>query len=197
MTKKKEDKEQKHWLIKHKWDVVFYVFLALVIFVPSVRMPVVSTIQRIFAFAPSELSETKQRSVRSFDWPLMNENGQELNFSQSSGRVAVINLWATWCPPCVAEMPSFQKVYDKYGDQVDFYFVSNEDPNTIERFITQKEYTLPTYIPLGNNPREFNSNSLPTTYVLNKEGKIVIEEVGASDWNSRKFHKKLDELLAE
>jgi thiol-disulfide isomerase/thioredoxin len=117
------------------------------------------------------------------------------SLKELKGKVIFMNLWATWCPPCVAEMPSLQKLYDKYGDQLAFYFVSNEKPATINRFLDSKNYTFPVYIPGSNYPKEFDSNSLPTTYVLDQEGKIIMEEVGAHDWYSNSFVEKIDGML--
>jgi|SRR5690554_8853 len=185
------------WLKKRKWDLVFYGVLAVILFVPSVRMPVVSTIQRVFAFSPSELSEDKQKEIQSFHWELETLDGDIVNFKESKGKVVLVNLWATWCPPCIAEMPSLQKLYDAYGDQVDFYFVTDDEPSTINRFLSKNNYTFPIHMAYSQPLREFTSRSLPTTYIVNKEGKIVIEEVGAHDWFASKFQEKLNELIAE
>ena len=184
----------KTWLKKRKWDIVFVAFIGLM-FIPSLRMPVISTIQRLFAGSPSEIALENQKSVSSFDWILLDLEGKQHNFSSAHGKITIVNMWATWCPPCVAEMPSLQKLYDKYGDQLAFYFVSNENPSILNKFLKAKEYTFPVYIPASNYPKEFESNSLPTTYVLDQEGKIIMEEVGAHDWYSDSFLEKIDEML--
>jgi thiol-disulfide isomerase/thioredoxin len=184
----------KTWLKKRKWDIVFVAFIGLM-FIPSVRMPVMSFVQRLFAGSPSEIATDEQKIVNSMDWILVDLEGKQHNFSEAQGKITIVNMWATWCPPCVAEMPSLQKLYDKYGDQLAFYFVSNEKPATIKRFLDSKNYTFPVYIPGSNYPKEFESNSLPTTYVLDQEGKIIMEEVGAHDWFSRSFLEKIDGML--
>lgn len=94
-------------------------------------------------------------------------------------------------------MPSFQKLYDKYKNDVAFYFVSNEQPQPILNFIERKGYTFPIYIATSMPPKEFDAAKLPTTYVLNKQGKIVMEEVGAHDWFSSSFQEKLEVMLGE
>lgn len=135
--------------------------------------------------------------MSSLDWSLLDLEENQHNFSAAHGKVAIVNLWATWCPPCVAEMPSFQQLYDKYGDQLAFYFVSNENPQKLNRFLKEKKYSFPVYRLISTYPKEFNSNSLPTTYVLDTEGKIIMEEVGAHDWFSSSFQARIDELLEE
>lgn len=124
-------------------------------------------------------------------------DSEEINFSQSEGKVAIVNFWATWCPPCVAEMPSFQKLYDDYGQQVDFYFVSSENADKLNRFIGKHDYDLPVYLQTYQAPGQLQSNALPTTYVISKSGEIAIRETGAADWNSKKMREILDALLAE
>nr|WP_299205263.1 TlpA disulfide reductase family protein [uncultured Brumimicrobium sp.] len=186
----------KAWIKKRKWDLLFTLFIGLM-FIPSVRMPVMSFVQRIFAGSPSEIAVEEQKTISSLDWVLFDLEGNQVNFSASHGKITIVNLWATWCPPCVAEMPSFQKLYDQYGDQLAFYFVSNEKPETLDRFLKAKNYSFPVYLPASNYPKEFDSNSLPTTYVLNQEGKIIMEEVGAHDWFSQSFQDRINEMLEQ
>ncbi|MEM7187807.1 MAG: TlpA disulfide reductase family protein, partial [Bacteroidota bacterium] len=108
-----------------------------------------------------------------------------------------INFWATWCPPCVAEMPSLQNLYDEYGDRVDFYFVSMESEEKINKFMEKKGYNFPVYIPKQQIPQTIRGNSLPTTYVISKKGGIVVDKVGAADWDSRATKELLNGLLAD
>jgi|SRR5690554_424231 len=185
------------WIKKRKWDILFFGILGLIVFVPQVRMPVMSTVQRVLARTPKELAPEQQKTIQTFDWMLTDVNNNMVNLSESRGKVTIINLWATWCPPCVAEMPSLQKLYDHYGDQLDYYFISNENPEVIQRFMKSKGYTFPVYMPINTPPTQFHSNSLPTTYVIDKNEKIVMEEVGAHDWFASKFQEKLNELIAE
>jgi thiol-disulfide isomerase/thioredoxin len=184
----------KPWIKKRKWDIVTVAIIGLM-FIPSVRMLVMSNIQRLFAGSPTEISAEKQKTVNSMDWVILDLDGKQHNMSSAHGKIIVVNLWATWCPPCVAEMPSLQKLYDKYGDQVSFYFVSNEKVELLNRFLSVKGYSFPVYIPGSDYPKEFDSNSLPTTYVIDQSGKIIMEEVGAHDWFSANFQERIDELL--
>lgn len=171
-------------------------FLALLI-IPQTRMPIQVFVQRLISFSPSEKAEENRETLEDYNWNLRQLDSEEVNFSQSKGKVSVINFWATWCPPCVAEMPSFQKLYDTYGEDVDFYFVTSEEPEKVNRFMEKNGYTLPIYIQSYKSPKALQSNALPTTYLISKSGEIVIEETGAADWNSKKMRSLLDRLLAK
>jgi thiol-disulfide isomerase/thioredoxin len=94
-------------------------------------------------------------------------------------------------------MPSFQKLYDAYGDKVDFYFVTSEKPEKIVSFIAKNGYTLPIFLQTYEAPKQLQSNALPTTYVISKTGEIVIDEEGAANWNSSKMQLLLDQLLSK
>lgn len=160
-------------------------------------MPIQVFVQRLISFSPSEKAESKREILEDYNWSLQPLNAEFINFSQSKGKIAIVNFWATWCPPCVAEMPSFQKLYDSYGDNVDFYFVTSETPEKINKFMKKNGYKLPIYIQEYKSPIQLESTVLPTTYVMSKNGEIVIEETGVADWNSKKMRVLLDNLLSE
>lgn len=159
-------------------------------------MPIQVFVQRIIAFSPSTLSEEKRVSLTDFSWNLREINGANANLNASKEKVILINLWATWCPPCVAEMPSLQALYDDYGDRVDFYFVSNEKSEIIAKFLQKNNYTFPVYQSLESPPAGLQSNALPTTYVIDKKGTILIKKTGVADWNSKKMRALLEDLLS-
>ena len=165
------------------------------LFIPQTSKPIKVFVNRIFAFSPSEIKQENRNVLTDYNWRLKTLSSEEINLSKSKGKVIIINFWATWCPPCIAEMPSFQKLYDDYGSRVDFYFVSSEEIEKLQKFIQTKGYTFPVYLQNSESPEMLQSNSLPTTYVISKEGEIIIKEFGSADWNSDKTRKLLDELL--
>jgi thiol-disulfide isomerase/thioredoxin len=152
-------------------------------------------IQRIISTSPEQLSESQEIAVESYDWELLSMNDGVTNFSESIGRPVVLNLWATWCPPCVAEMPALQNIYDSFSEEVDFYFVSSEDSEKLKRWLKTKEYNLPVYNAYSSFPKEFASGSLPTTFVLDRQGRIVMKEVGSAKWDSDYMKTYLQELV--
>ena len=183
--------------IKKRWkDLVFILVIGL-LFIPQIRQPIQVFVQGIFAGSPDEMDENQQKQLNNFEFALRNLNGESTNLSMSRGRVIIVNNWATWCAPCIAEMPSLQALYNDYKDDVDFYFISNEKKNVLVQWLKEKSYDLPIYQPVGPTPGQLNSSSIPTTYVITKAGKIVIEEVGAHDWNSDEFREKLDQLISD
>tara|TARA_R110002072_G_scaffold16233_3_gene63887 strand:- start:78567 stop:79130 length:564 start_codon:yes stop_codon:yes gene_type:complete len=184
------------FLKKNVSTILILIFLAL-LFIPQTGMPIRVFFNRLIAFSPSEIDTDEQVELSDYNWPLRSLEGENKNLETSEGKVVLVNIWATWCPPCVAEMPSMQKLFDAYKDQVDFYFVSLENPETIQRFMTKKNYTFPAFTTNNVFPKELETGTFPTTYVISKSGKIVIDKEGAADWNSDAVHQTLDALLAE
>lgn len=184
------------FLKKQKSNILFGIVVLLLI-IPQTRMPILVTVQRIIAFSPSTIAEDKRETIVDYSWNLRALNASNVNLEDAKNEVIVINLWATWCPPCVAEMPSFQALYDDYGSRVAFYFVSNEKSEILNRFMERHNYTMPIFQALEAAPTQLNSNALPTTYVIAKNGEIVIKKTGVADWNSRKMRSLLDKLIAE
>jgi thiol-disulfide isomerase/thioredoxin len=94
-------------------------------------------------------------------------------------------------------MPSLQSLYDDYNDDVVFLFVTSDDFEKVNKFKVKNEFNFKTYKPLNKGPEALATSSIPRTFVINKNGEIVIDESGALDWNSEKVRKQLDRLIAE
>jgi thiol-disulfide isomerase/thioredoxin len=182
---------------KRNWgNLAILIVIALLVF-PQTRLPIQVFMQRLIAFSPSEVQQEQQIEITDYNWSLKTLNGEIVSFTESENQVVIVNFWATWCPPCIAEMPSFQQLYEKYGDEVRFYFITSEDPSLIIDFMNKKKYTFPVYIQTGSLPSYFSVPSLPKTYVLSSRAKVVVEKTGVADWNTKKVHRLLDTLLSE
>ena len=88
-----------------------------------------------------------------------------------------------------------EKLYADYGDKVDFYFISSEDAEVINRFLDKRGFNLPVYRQISNTPDLLSHRSLPTTFLIDKQGKIIIRKKGAANWNSASTRELLDQLL--
>lgn len=134
---------------------------------------------------------------QTYDWDILDiEEAKWFKFETTKGKVVFLNYWASWCGPCVAEMKSIQELYDQYGDEVVFLMISKEEIKKISAFKKYHEYTLPFHT-IADAPKVFQTNRLPTTYIINKSGKVVVKEFGAHDWNSKEVKKLLDDLIDE
>ena len=104
-----------------------------------------------------------------------------------------MNMWATWCPPCIAEMPDIHELYkDVASEDIVFVMLSlDDDPQKAKDFIAQKKYTFPVYFLNSPLPKVYSSNSIPTTYVISPEGKIVSKNYGMANYNNSSFKKFL------
>ena len=183
--------------LKKNWSNILLILFLVLMFIPQTRKPVQVALNRLISFSPSEISEAKREELEDYNWQLFRLDEQQVNFRQAEGKVAVVNLWATWCPPCIAEMPSFQELYADYGGKVNFFFVSSEEPEVLKRFLEKKGYNIPVYLPLSAGPGKLQSNTLPTTFVISKDGKIVVRKTGSANWNAQSFRDTLDELLTQ
>ncbi len=131
---------------------------------------------------------------------IKNENGETIETSQLRGKVVFINFWASWCPPCRAEFPSIQKFYGKYQSNPDIRFLTvnlDDNPGKGKDYMRKEQYTIPFFIPDGDIPKEYFNGSLPTTVVLDKEGKIRLHHSGMADYSKNSFYQQIDRLLKE
>ena len=126
---------------------------------------------------------------------LMDMEGNTTSLAALKGKVIFLNFWATWCPPCVAEMPSIDKLHEEMGDEVAFVMLSlDEDFEKAKAFDKRKGYGLPIYAPASNLPAMYQSSAIPTTYVIDANGNLALTHKGMADYSDPEFKKFLKGL---
>lgn len=119
-----------------------------------------------------------------YDWALRTLDGRPVRLEDHRGQVLFINMWASWCTPCVAEMEGIERLrHSLRGMDVEFLLVSPEDAEPVERFLKRYGYDLPIFLEIDPIPEAFGLRALPTSYVVDREGKIVLRHRGAADWD--------------
>ena len=178
--------------IKH---IVFLLVIAVLI-IPKTRKPIQVLLHKAISFIrPASVDEEKLTKIPDYNWKLIDKNKAIFNFEAVKGKVVLINFWATWCPPCIAEMPSMQALYDDYNDKMVFLFVTNDWFSEVDPFLVKNNYTFKVYRPAEAYPDFFNIPTIPRTFLIDKEGNVVIDENGAVNWNSSKIRTTIDSLL--
>jgi thiol-disulfide isomerase/thioredoxin len=179
-------------------DILFWLLLVLLI-IPGPRKVIATNMNRLVLHLknPGMLNEEKQVEVTDLDyhWVLGTSKSEPYFLSDLREQVIFLNFWATWCPPCVAELPEIEKAYKKYRNQVAFLLVTNEKPEIVEAFLEKYGYDLPVFYPGTRIPEVFESGSLPTTFIISREGKIVTRKTGAANWDSRATDRLFEALL--
>lgn len=122
-------------------------------------------------------------------------NARDINLNSLKGKVVFINHWATWCGPCRAEMPSLNKLYRDYADKVSFIFLTNDPKKAVDKYYEAYNFDFPTYMPISALPQQINTTTLPATFILDKEGRIILEEFSPADWNTTSVRELLDKLI--
>jgi thiol-disulfide isomerase/thioredoxin len=182
----------------HLYNIITAVIVILLI-IPQTRKTIQIGVNKVLAsFGPSIDKDNEHKfALEDYNWKLMDREGNDFDFESTRGKVVLVNLWATWCAPCIAELPSMDDLYKDYKDKVVFLFVSNEKMYKVKSFLDRREYAIPTYAPLSEIPIDLESSVLPTTYIIGKDGMIHVDKTGAANWNSDGVRDFLDELLAE
>ncbi|MBN1446507.1 MAG: TlpA family protein disulfide reductase [Bacteroidetes bacterium] len=128
---------------------------------------------------------------------LKDKDGRTYSLESLKGKVVVLNFWATWCPPCRAEIPDFKKVYSQYKDKdVEILGVSLDHKgwSVITPFLKQWEINYPVVLGGAEIARDYgNVRSIPTTFIIDKGGKVVDQHVGAM--NEEMLVKMFEKLL--
>ncbi|SHG30013.1 Thiol-disulfide isomerase or thioredoxin [Flavobacterium micromati] len=175
-------------------NIAFIVFIALLLFSPLGTFIKVQ-LNRLIVFSPKTIQLQDQKLLSSYKWLILDVKGNEVSLQDFKGKIIFVNFWTTWCPPCIAEMPSLQKLYNDYQDKVVFLFVTTDSFNTADTFLKKEELNLPVYQSITNPPLEMVSATIPATYVIDKQGNIIVAKIGTANWNSDSFREKLDNYL--
>ena len=116
------------------------------------------------------------------------------------GKNLFINYWATWCNPCLAEMPYMAELYEKYKDEEDiiFLYLSREKLETIKNYIPKDEslQQLPIY-KIITDDEFFATSGIPTTFIVNSDGKVIVKDLGSAFWNDESVFKFIDNLIGK
>lgn len=180
-------------------DIVFVILIALLV-IPQTRKPIQVGLNKIFAlFSPSVVDEGDREQLTNYNWPLVTETGEVFNLNETKGKVVLINFWATWCPPCIAEMESLETLYKQFSSNEDvvFLFATTDPFEKTKAFKEKNNYSFPVYKYTTQEPEQLHSASIPHTVILDKKGNIVVEKSGASNWSSNKVVGLLETLLSK
>lgn len=179
-------------------DVFFWVFILLLL-VPGPRKAVSTGVNRAILLikTPGMLAQEKQVELGDSDlqWTIRDGEGNLLQLADFEGQPVFLNFWATWCPPCVAELPEIQKAYEKHGEDVAFLLVTNEEAEKVDAFLEKHGYDLPVSYATSALPPSLQHASIPTTYILSPEGIIVVKKTGAVNWDSRGTDRIFEALI--
>jgi thiol-disulfide isomerase/thioredoxin len=179
------------------WDWAIVIGIVLVLTQTPYGTQIQSWLQRGLlwtgVFQPNiELAEEDIVSAN-YDIPLVTLDGEATSLRALRGKVLFINVWATWCAPCLAEMPFIQTLYDEIQDnRIAFVMVSTDETREIaEKFIQARNFTFPVYHLIGPMPRPYTSSLIPTTYIVSADGDVVAVHRGMANYNSDRFKKFL------
>ena len=179
-------------------DIFFWVLLILLI-IPGPRKTIATAVNRVAMHlkGPGMIPEGKQQLLEgnSWDWQLFDEDGNSIALSEFRGKPVMLNFWATWCPPCVAELPAIQKSWEKNGEEVAYLLVTSQKPGEVQTFMDKHGYSVPVHFARTAGPPELEHHALPTTFVISPEGRIVIRKKGALNWNSRSMDRIFRDML--
>ena len=152
--------------------------------------------------APAIALETAQaRGIFPVDFALPDLQGNSVRLSDLRGKVVLINFWATWCYPCRIEMPSMDALYQDYRDkgfEILAISIDVKETEVVVSFVEEYGLTFPVLLaPRNVVGRRLQVGGIPTSYLLDKHGRIAGLEIGPKDWNSKKMRRLLEQLLAE
>lgn len=193
---KKETQKKKSSLKKEITQWVFIFLIGAALYASGYHTEVIGRLQSVLLYTGIMQPDTDESIMHGqraeYNMPLLTIDGDRIYLSEFEGKTIFMNLWATWCPPCIAEMPNIQRLYDDIDDEnIVFVMASlDQDPQKAWDFVKRKEFTFPVYSVIAK-PRVYDSSVVPTTYVISPQGDIVMEHQGMAKYDTDEFKEFL------
>ena len=187
-------RKEYHKFRKKKWygklfDILF-VLLLIMLIIPSTRKEVMTYTSKVRMYLTSVEEKEDAENIKGQETLVFKDaQGRRHELGDYLDKPVFINFWATWCPPCRAEMPSLEKLYQQYGNDMHFLFISGQPIDKQQQFIREYEYDLPVYQLMSRPGGSFSYSVLPTSLIISGDNRVVMRKEGAVNWQSNKVRE--------
>ena len=180
--------------LKKNWiTLLLTAFLLSILLIPSFK----EFVTRQILMKPSleKVENEVTFTSEELNIQLKGVNVPDANLADFKGKVVFLNFWGTWCPPCRAEYPSIQKLYEAKKDKVQFVLVAMQDEEEkVKQFLAENKYTTPVYLAKSPLAEKMLPKSFPTTFLIGQNGRILMKEDAAKDWNAEDVLQFIDSV---
>lgn len=138
----------------------------------------------------------EQSAMNASQVKLTDLEGKEVDLADYEGKTIFVNFWATWCRPCIQEMPSIAALQKQLeGKNIEFFFASDEEVEKIQKFMESRKMSL-NFVRI-ENPESLGIEALPTTFIFDRNGNLVFSETGYKKWDEPATINMVTNLIDE
>lgn len=195
-------KTKKLFSFSNLFTALAFGFLLAILFLPGFKGEVIKVVMKtglLNARTKTMKERTPLSDNKADDILLVDEHGKMFPLSTLKGKVIFINVWATWCPPCKAELPSIAQMKEALKETSEVLVLTldaDRKPFEAANYLRANGLDLPVLAVSGVYPEFLNSRSIPLTVVLDKEGYLVYKRKGVADYANQSFVKFIKDLTA-
>ncbi len=154
-------------------------------------------LNKSFATAPTIINKENQGKLADYNWKLKRADWSFFNFEEAKNQVVFINFWATWDLPSRAQLDDVQKLYSRYKGQMKFYVITDQERQLPEELMIRKDYTFPITYQIIGEPSPIKLLKPGGSYILDKNGNIVVHQTAIADWDNEKVSSLIANLISE
>lgn len=190
----------KRWFkIPNLVNGLFFISLIVLVFNPAAKAVLIQGLMKVGLFQPriSEPEPANNAPAAIPDIVFQGTDGRLIHLANQKGKVIFINFWATWCPPCIAEMPAINSLYEKLKNNKNIVFIivdADHDFKKSQPFMAKHHFAMPLYQAASKVPASFLSNAIPTTTIIDRSGKVVFHQEGSADYSNPKVLEYLNKI---
>ncbi|OEK04441.1 TlpA family protein disulfide reductase [Roseivirga misakiensis] len=184
-------------------ELTVIVSIFAIIYLTGAQAEVFGKVQQVFLetgiVSASELDESSVFTA-DLNFKVTDRDGNIIDVNTLKGKTIFMNIWATWCPPCVAEMPNINGLKKKLADYDDIVFLMISEDREMEtaiKWVDKKGFDLPIHQMVGRLPNMYETGYVPSTFVISPKGEVVVRHTGMANYNTRRFRKFLIKLTEE
>jgi len=178
---------------------LFFIGLVVLVFNPTAKAVLINGLMKVGLFQPdmAEPAQANNTFAAVPDMVFQDTNGRLVHLASQKGKVIFINFWATWCSPCIAEMPAINELYEKLKSNKNVVFIivdADHDFSKSRPFMARRHFTMPLYQAASKIPESFLNNAIPTTTIIDRTGKVVFHHEGSADYGNPKVLAYLNSI---
>lgn len=192
-----DKKKRNRKLLNIGGNILFFGVLLILLFNPNAKAWLMQRLMDVGLFKPKIEKSLTNTTPEALSFTYRDAAGNNFSSENLKGKVVFINFWATWCPPCRAEMPSLEAMYQQFKDDDNYAFIfinEDEDISKAKNYLEVHNLTIPLMQSTSTFPSSLYSGTLPTTLLINKEGVVVMNHTGVGNYSSRNFIEELRSL---